>query len=260
MGQGWFESDEDYRARMAEEANERIIEDSKGEAPSQGWFESNESYRARIAEEAAESIIEDSTGSPPSQGWFESTEDYRARVAQEASERIVEDSTGSAPSQGWFESADDYDVRVRREANEQLIESLTGTAPSQGWFEGEHDYRSRIAHEARETKAAGRPFSAETEDDEYYTPASSAAWDSLAPSITRSSTSGSIDGRPASDVKSERDITVGDILRVIVALVLLAGLVEFLQEHGESILKVAVVVVVVLGALLFVSMVVAVFL
>jgi hypothetical protein len=47
MGQGWFESDEDYRTRMTQEANERIVEDSTGSAPKQGWFE-NEIGRAHV--------------------------------------------------------------------------------------------------------------------------------------------------------------------------------------------------------------------
>ena len=58
--QGWFESDEDYRSRVAREADERTIEDSTGSAPLPGWFESDDSYRERIAREANEHRIEDS--------------------------------------------------------------------------------------------------------------------------------------------------------------------------------------------------------
>lgn len=155
-GQGWFESDDDYRSRVAQEANEHTIENSTGSAPSRGWFESEENYGDRIAQEANEHRIEDSTGSAPSQGWFESSESYSDRIAQEANERTIEDSTGSAPSQGWFESANDYDTRIRKEANEQIVEGGVGSAPKQGWFEGNHDYRSRVAHEAREVKARER--------------------------------------------------------------------------------------------------------
>lgn len=155
-GQGWFESDEDYRDRVAREADERTIENSTGDAPSQGWFESDESYRERISQEANEHRVEDSTGSAPSQGWFESDSDYRDRIAQEANERTIEASTGTAPKQGWFESDDDYDIRIRKEANEHIIEDDSGSAPKQGWFEGDHDYRSRIAHEARESRARDR--------------------------------------------------------------------------------------------------------
>lgn len=154
--QGWFESKEDYRSRVAREADENTIERSTGSAPSQGLFENNESYRERIAEEANERTVADSTGSAPSQGWFENNESYRERIAQEANERIVADSTGSAPSHGWFESADDYDVRIRKDANEQLVKDGTGSSPRQGWFEGNHEYRSRIAHQAHGILARDR--------------------------------------------------------------------------------------------------------
>jgi hypothetical protein len=55
-------------------------------SPTKGWFESDEDYRNRVAREADERTIEDSTGSAPSRGWFESGEDYRNRVAREADE------------------------------------------------------------------------------------------------------------------------------------------------------------------------------
>jgi len=152
--QGWFESDKDYRSRVAREADEHTIEDSTGSAPSQGWFENDDSYHERIAREANEHRIEDSTGSAPSQGWFENDDSYHERIAQEANERTIEDSTGSAPSQGWFESAENYDTRIRKEANEQIVEGGTGSSPKQGWFESDHNYRSRIAHEAREIRAS----------------------------------------------------------------------------------------------------------
>ena len=157
--QGWFESDENYRHRVAQEADERTIENSSGSAPTKGWFESNEDYRDRVAQEANEHRVEDSTGDAPSRGWFEGEDSYRERIAQEANERTIEDSTGSAPSQGWFESDSDYDVRVRREANEHIVNGGTGSSPKQGWFEGDHDYRSRVAHEAREVRASNRPDS-----------------------------------------------------------------------------------------------------
>ena len=151
--QGWFESDDDYRQRVAEEANERTIESATGAAPKQGWFESHDAYAERIASEAHERIIEQSTGSAPTQGWFEDDLGYRERIRHEADARIVEDATGSSPNQGWFESEVDYDSRLRREANEHIVGRGTGSLPRQGWFEGDHDYRSRIAHEAREIRA-----------------------------------------------------------------------------------------------------------
>lgn len=153
---GWFESDDDYRSRVAREADERTIEDSTGSSPSKGWFEGDDDYRERIAREANEQRIEDSTGSAPSKGWFEDDGDYRDRIHREANERTIEDSTGSSPSKGWFESDDDYDTRVRREANEQILKDGTGSAPKRGWFEGDHDYRSRVAHEAREVRTSAR--------------------------------------------------------------------------------------------------------
>ena len=151
--QGWFESDEAYQRRLADEADERTIENASGSAPSQGWFESDDSYRDRVSREANEYRIEEATGDAPSQGWFESDNDYRDRIEQEANERTVEDLNGSAPSKGWFESDDDYRVRVRREANESIIENGEGESPRQGWFEGDHAYRSRVAHEARRVRA-----------------------------------------------------------------------------------------------------------
>lgn len=151
---GWFESEEDYRQRVAQEADESTIENSTGEAPSRGWVESESDYRERIAQEANERRIEDSTGDAPSRGWFESDDSYRKRIEQEANERTIEDSSGSAPSRGWFESSDDYNTRVRKEANERIVEDSTGSAPTRGLFEGDHEYRSRIAHEAREARAS----------------------------------------------------------------------------------------------------------
>ncbi len=151
--QGWFESDEDYQHRVAQEADERTIENSTGSSPSKGWFESDDCYRDRIAQEANERRIEDSKGSPPSQGWFENDDNYRERISQEANESTIEKFTGSSPSQCLFESHDAYDTRIRKEANEHIVRGETGSNPAQGWFERNHDYRSRIAHEAREIRA-----------------------------------------------------------------------------------------------------------
>ena len=55
--QGWFESDDDYRQRVAQEADERTIEDSTSSAPSQGWFESDDTYSERIHREANECTV-----------------------------------------------------------------------------------------------------------------------------------------------------------------------------------------------------------
>jgi len=160
MGQRFFESDDDYRVRMTQEANERIIEQSGGEAPTQRFFESEDDYRSRISLEASERIIEDSDGTAPSQRFFESVDDYRSRISLEANERIIEDSSGSAPSQGFFENDADYRSRLRQEAHERVIEDATGAAPSQRWFEGQGEYRQRTILEAREARAnAGTPES-----------------------------------------------------------------------------------------------------
>ena len=179
--QGWFESDEDYARRVAEEADERTIENASGDAPSQGWFESDERYRERIATEANGLRIEASSGEAPSQGWFESDDAYRERIEKEANERTIEAASGDSPSQGWFESDDDYRVRVRREANESLIEGGQGAAARQGWFEGDHEYRRRIALEAREVRREGkRPSSRSTEsteDAEAVSDESTSAWE-----------------------------------------------------------------------------------
>ena len=122
MGRGFFETEDEYRSRTTQEANERIIEESTGSAPSRGFFESEEHYHSRINLEANERIIEDSTGSAPSRGFFESDEHYRSRLNQEANERIIEDSTGSAPSKGFFETDADYRRRIALEAREHQAE------------------------------------------------------------------------------------------------------------------------------------------
>jgi hypothetical protein len=149
--QGFFESDKDYRDRVAREANERIIQDSTGSAPRQGIFEGNDSYRDRIAREASERILQDSTGSVPRQGFFEGNDQYGERIAREANKQAIRAARGSVPSQGLFESDSAYDTRVRREANESIIVNASGGAPRQRWFESDYEYRRRIAHEARES-------------------------------------------------------------------------------------------------------------
>ena len=153
MGQGFFESDDDYRARVTQEANEKTIESATGSAPTQGIFESEDDYRSRVSLEANEAILEQSTGEPPSQGIFESDSDYRSRISLEANEHVIEEGTGESPTQGFFESDESYRSRIRQEAHEQTIEGATGSSPSQGLFESEGEYRRRITLEAREFRA-----------------------------------------------------------------------------------------------------------
>jgi hypothetical protein len=150
MSQGFFETDEEYRKRLAREATERVVEDVTGDAPEQGFFEDDKEYINRISREANEGVIQDSTGSAPSQGFFESDGDYRERIVREAAERVIEDSTGNAPSQGFFESEDEYRRRIMQESTEKTIENSTGKAPSQGFFEDDAEYRKRISREAKE--------------------------------------------------------------------------------------------------------------
>lgn len=152
--QGFFESDDDYRDRVASEADERTIEHTTGEAPHQGFFESDNDYDDRISLEADEGTIEDTTGDAPHQGFFESDPDYRDRASLEAAEDTVEDLTGDAPHQGFFESDDDYRERVFLEADEATIENASGEAPHQGFFESDDDYRERISLEADEHRAS----------------------------------------------------------------------------------------------------------
>lgn len=154
--QGFFECDDDYRARVAKEADESTIKHSTGSAPSQGFFESDDSYRDRITREANEHRIESSSGSAPSQGIFETDDGYRDRIEWEANESTITSSTGARPSQGFFESDESYVARVRKEANEQVVARGTRSSRAQGFFEGDHAYRSRIAHEAREVRADGQ--------------------------------------------------------------------------------------------------------
>jgi hypothetical protein len=152
--QGFFESDNDYRERIAREADERTIESNTGDEPKQGFFESDDDYRERISEEADESVIEAVTDDAPKQGFFENDDHYRDRISLEADESTIEDSTGDAPSQGFFESDDHYRDRVSVEADESIIEKATGDAPSQGFFESDDSYRERVAEEADEHRAS----------------------------------------------------------------------------------------------------------
>jgi hypothetical protein len=183
MSQGFFESDDDYRDRMRQEAAERIIENSTGDAPRQGFFESNEDYRNRVVLEANERVVDDSTGSAPRQGWFEGDGDYRTRMFEEANSRIVEDATGSAPRQGFFEDDEAYRSRVFEEANKAAIERATGSAPRQGWFEGDGDYRRRVALEAREHKSS----SSRQSDSQSWSSDEGGSFDSAGPSSGTSS-------------------------------------------------------------------------
>jgi len=162
--QGWFESDYDYRRRVAQESDERTIKDLTGSTPSQGFFEGDDSYRERISLEANEHRVKVSSESAPSQGWFETDDSYRDRIAREANEHVIRQATGSAPSQGWFESDKDYDTRVRKEANEHIVSRGTCETPKQGLFEGDYEYRRRVAHEAHEVQAHGRSESSATSD------------------------------------------------------------------------------------------------
>lgn len=186
--QGWLESDEDFRHRVAQEADERTIQNSSGSAPNKGWFESDQDYRDRVAQEANEHRVKDSSGDAPSRGWIEGEDSYRERIAQEANERTIEDATGSTPAQGWFESDSDYDVRIRREANEHIVIGGAGSSPKQGWFEGDHDYRSRVAHKAREVRASDRP------DSEASIPRSASSGSSVSYGVSGPSTSSDSSG------------------------------------------------------------------
>jgi hypothetical protein len=51
-------------------SKERIIESMTGSAPKQGFFESDEKYRSRIAHDANERLVEKATGEAPRQGPF----------------------------------------------------------------------------------------------------------------------------------------------------------------------------------------------
>lgn len=151
-GQGWFESDSDYRDRSERESNERIIADSTGTAPKQSWFEGDASYASRIADEASERTIESNTGSAPRQGWFESSDDYRSRIEHEANVSSVSRISGETPRQGCFEGDDSFNTRMRQEANEQYLAD-SGQSARQGLFEGDYAYRQRINQDANKVRA-----------------------------------------------------------------------------------------------------------
>jgi len=155
MGQGWFEDDDAYQARMTREANESRIAAASGETPSQGWFESDESYASRISHEANMAGLADSDEST-GQGWFEGDSAYRDRIAAAAHSRAIEQGSGERPSQGWFESDESYAHRLRHESQLTNVKGGDPGAASQGWFEGDEAYRRRISLRARELDAAGR--------------------------------------------------------------------------------------------------------
>ncbi|HYR08728.1 MAG TPA: SH3 domain-containing protein [Longimicrobium sp.] len=155
--QGWLESDDDYAARIAREADERSVELAKGQKPSAGWLESDEDYARRLRREANESEFELSSGEKPSQGFFESDEDYEKRIGLDARRSVVASQDESKASQGWFEDDGDYRRRIYKEADEAAIERETGSRPSQGLFESDEDYRARIWQEARELRVARDP-------------------------------------------------------------------------------------------------------
>ncbi|MEL7361995.1 MAG: hypothetical protein AAFN13_07975, partial [Bacteroidota bacterium] len=154
--QGWFESNESYRRRKNEEADEATIERTSGTSPSRRWFESDDAYSARIRLEADERLIEDATGSRLGKSLFESNEDYDKRASRTAGEQTIEDLTGRRPSRDLFEGEDTYRERVAREADEAVVTAATGSEPSRGLFESEEDYRKRLALEAAEHKAQDR--------------------------------------------------------------------------------------------------------
>lgn len=156
MGRGWFESEEDYQARVTQEGYESTIERLTGDAPKQGWLESSDDYSSRIRDEASKATIEDATGTSPSQGWFENDSDYRDRLVQEAQEATIERNSGDTPNQGWFESSEDYASRIRHEAYSSEIEAETGEKPRQGFFEGDSDFHGRVSLEAREARVSSK--------------------------------------------------------------------------------------------------------
>jgi len=152
-GKDFFESEEDYRARMSKQADKWTIERVTGEAPEKNLFEGKEEFRDRLGKEAKESAIEGVTGEKPGKGFLESEGDYRKRIAKEANERTIEGIVGEEPSKGFFESEGDYTARIDREAKERIIEEATGSKPSKKFLESEDDYQKRISHRANEARA-----------------------------------------------------------------------------------------------------------
>lgn len=155
MGKHFWESDREYAGRVNQEANEKVIEESTGSAPSKRFWEGDSDYRGRISREANELTIEKSTGNAPSQRFWESDDHYRGRISLAAHEAIISNSSGSSPSQRLWESDDAYRSRISREANELTIQNVTGTNPTKGFFESESKFRRRIYVQARELRASG---------------------------------------------------------------------------------------------------------
>lgn len=154
--QGFLESDEAYKERIATEERERNIELESGERPSQGFFESDESYRQRLRRGSYEADIRNGS-EEPKQGWLESDQDYESRIWLQSRESIIAKLQETRPSQGFFEDDATYRRRVSREADEAIIEHGNGRRPSQGIFESDKDYRDRIWQQARELRAAREP-------------------------------------------------------------------------------------------------------
>jgi len=193
MGQGFFESDEEYAKRMAKEAAEKTIRDNTGRNPSQGFLESDDEYHSRIVREAGEKEIERISGDRPSQGFFESDDDYAKRVDIESSEQRYMGLTGRRASQGFFEGNDEYRARVHREATEADIKEQSGRDPSQGFFEGNAEYHRRITLERNERRT--KQDRAANETDEAAASDRGSAHSSGGSGGTRSGSSGTFDWR-----------------------------------------------------------------
>jgi len=150
MSRKWFESDKEYVARLDRQADETIIKENTGRAPSQGSLESRETFSARVAREADEAVIEKNTGYAPSRHLGEEAAAYSTRLAREANEAIIEKHTGHAPSPHWGEGEGAYSARVAREANKTVVEVTTGHSPSRGVFESSRSWGRRLGREANE--------------------------------------------------------------------------------------------------------------
>jgi hypothetical protein len=150
MSRKWFESEKEHAARLERLADEAIIAENTGRAPSQGPLESPETFSARVAREADEAVIEKHTGHAPSRHLGEDAAAYSMRIARKANEAIIEKHTGQAPSPRFGEGQGAYSARLAREANKTIVEVTTGHSPSRGVFESNRSWRRRLRREANE--------------------------------------------------------------------------------------------------------------
>jgi hypothetical protein len=107
-----------HESDIIEEKEDETNEDNEEVYSRRGLFETDEEFRDRIALEEIEKLYEESTGSSPQQGFLEAADDYYERIRLEANELIIQKATGYAPKRSFFESDHEYRERIDQEVRE----------------------------------------------------------------------------------------------------------------------------------------------